>query len=104
MSRDVKIEPYKGPAGGWGSMKSVTGYLAQEERLATGPAILSKQNEPGGFVCVSCAWAKPVPAHPAEFCENGAKATLWELTRKRVTPEFFEQHTLTELRGCVIAM
>ena len=24
-----------------------------------------------------------------EFCENGAKATAWEITRKRVTPEFF---------------
>jgi hypothetical protein len=33
---------------------------------------------------VSCAWAKPEPPHPAEFCENGAKATAWELTAKRM--------------------
>src|SRR4029450_10869526 len=34
-----------------------------------------------------------------EFCENGAKATAWELTSKRRPPEFFLQHTLTELES-----
>ena len=34
-----------------------------------------------------------------EFCENGAKASAWELTSLRTTPEFFAQHTCTELRG-----
>ena len=37
--------------------------------------------------------------HPFEFCENGAKATLWELTTRRCTPDFFAKHTVTELRG-----
>ncbi|MBU2289056.1 MAG: FdhF/YdeP family oxidoreductase, partial [Gammaproteobacteria bacterium] len=60
---------------------------------------LSKQNKPGGFMCVSCAWAKPAEPHPAEFCENGAKATAWELTAKRRTAEFFEQHTLSSLES-----
>ena len=50
-------------------------------------------------MCVSCSWAKPADYHPFEFCENGAKATLWELTTRRCTPEFFAEHTLTELRG-----
>ncbi len=49
-------------------------------------------------MCVSCAWSKPEKPNPAEFCENGAKATAWDLTRHRCTPEFFAQHTLTELR------
>ena len=35
--------------------------------------------------------------HLAEFCENGGKATAWELTGKRMPAKFFEQHTLTEL-------
>jgi molybdopterin-dependent oxidoreductase alpha subunit len=34
----------------------------------------------------------------AEFCEEGAKATAWEITSKRLTPEFFQAHTLAELR------
>jgi molybdopterin-dependent oxidoreductase alpha subunit len=48
-------------------------------------------------MCTSCAWAKPAKAHLAEFCENGAKATFWDLTSKRTTPEFFANHTVSEL-------
>ena len=47
---------------------------------------LRRQNKPKGFMCVSCSWAKPADYHPFEFCENGAKATLWELTSRRCTP------------------
>lgn len=99
MTMKAKIQPYKGPAGGWGSAKSVAKYLGSEHLLIEGPSILLKQNKPEGFACVSCAWAKPVPSHPAEFCENGAKATAWELTKKRVTPEFFQKHTVSELQS-----
>src|SRR6185312_12504895 len=60
---------------------------------------LLHQNKPDGYACVSCAWAKPAKPHPFEFCENGAKATAWELTSKRVPPEFFLAHTLTELES-----
>ena len=35
----------------------------------------------------------------AEFCENGAKAIADEATTKRVTPEFFREHSLDDLRG-----
>lgn len=99
MTMKAKIQPYKGPAGGWGSAKSVAKYLGSEHLLIEGPSILLKQNKPEGFACVSCAWAKPVPSYPAEFCENGAKATAWELTKKRVTPEFFQKHTVSELQS-----
>jgi molybdopterin-dependent oxidoreductase alpha subunit len=60
---------------------------------------LMRQNKPGGFMCVSCAWTKPARPHPFEFCENGAKATLWELTSRRCTPDFFATHNVTELRS-----
>jgi len=72
--------------------------LLQERVLFRGMATLWKQNKPGGHMCVSCAWAKPAESHPFEFCENGAKATAWEITAKRTTPEFFAGHTLGELR------
>lgn len=98
MARAVKIKPYKGPAGGWGSMKSVTRHMAKQGVLPQAAPELVKQNKPEGFMCVSCAWAKPSPPHPAEFCENGAKATFAEITRKRATPDFFARHTLTQLR------
>ncbi|WP_159349510.1 FdhF/YdeP family oxidoreductase [Roseomonas harenae] len=99
MTQHVSTEPYEGPAGGWGSVRSVETRLLREERIATGNAVLLRQNKPGGYSCVSCSWAKPREPHPFEYCENGAKATAWEITRKRLPLEFFETHTITELRG-----
>lgn len=94
---DQKVDALGEPAGGWGSLKSVTSVLVNEHVALKGTRVLTHQNKPEGFVCVSCAWAKPAHPHPAEFCENGAKATAWEITQARTTPEFFQQHTLTEL-------
>lgn len=95
--RKPEIKPYKGPAGGWGSLKSVASILQREKApLVTSKALL-RQNKADGFMCVSCAWPKPAHPHVAEFCENGAKASAWELTSLRVTPDFFAQHTLSEL-------
>jgi molybdopterin-dependent oxidoreductase alpha subunit len=91
--------PYPGPSGGWGSLRSVAEIVPREGNVPAVSRELLRQNKPGGFMCVSCAWSKPHPPHPAEFCENGAKATAWELTSQRVTPDFFRAHTLTELRG-----
>jgi molybdopterin-dependent oxidoreductase alpha subunit len=98
MRPKAKVETYDAPAGGWGSLNAVVHILTQEEVAVLGSEILLRQNKPDGFMCVSCSWAKPAKPHPFEFCENGAKATAWEITSKTVTPEFFSQHTLTELR------
>ncbi|WP_017462365.1 FdhF/YdeP family oxidoreductase [Dyella ginsengisoli] len=90
---------HEGPAGGWGSLKGIGDVFARE--LST-PAVLEtlmRQNKAGGYMCSSCAWGKPTHPHAFEFCENGAKATLWDLTRDRCTPEFFAEHTVTELLG-----
>ena len=72
---------YNGPAGGWGSVTPL-GQDPDPGRGArsSGSATLMRQNKPDGFACVSCAWAKPAEPHPFEFCENGAKATAWEIT------------------------
>ena len=84
MNDDAKIKPYTGPAGGWGSVKSVESILAREGRLISGNALLLKQNKPDGFA----ASAAPGPSRPSRIlssiCENGAKATAWEITAKRV--------------------
>ncbi len=97
MAREVSIKPYTAPAGGWGSAKSLATILLREAVPFSGPLVLQKQNKPDGFACVSCAWAKPAEPHPFEYCENGAKATAWEITTHRCTPEFFASHTVTEL-------
>ncbi|GGL63575.1 molybdopterin-containing oxidoreductase formate dehydrogenase [Wenxinia marina] len=51
------------------------------------------------MMCTSCAWAKPAKPHTFEFCENGAKATLWEMDRRRAGRDFFASHTLSELKA-----
>ena len=56
-------------------------------------------NQPQGFDCPGCAWPDPKHTSSFEFCENGAKAVAWEATAKRCTPEFFAEHTVTELAG-----
>jgi molybdopterin-dependent oxidoreductase alpha subunit len=85
------------PSGGWGSLKAVTGILLKESAVLPGVQALKHQNQPDGFACVSCSWAKPADPSTFEFCENGAKATAWELTSRRVRPDFFDQHTVAEL-------
>ena len=92
-----KTRAYRGPVGGWGSVEGMGKVSLAEGDLPVGE--LMRQNKADGFMCVSCAWAKPAHPHPAEFCENGAKATLWDLTRRRCTPEFFAEHTVSELLG-----
>uniref|UniRef100_UPI0034DAE21A molybdopterin-dependent oxidoreductase n=1 Tax=Burkholderia gladioli TaxID=28095 RepID=UPI0034DAE21A len=94
-----KNEAYPHPSGGWGSMKAVVSILASEHALRKGGAALMRQNKPDGFMCVSCSWAKPASPHPFEFCENGAKATAWDATSKRVDAAFFATHTVAELDG-----
>lgn len=96
-SKPRRARPYDAPAGGWGSVKSLARSLTRERVLASAPAALMRQNKPDGFACVSCAWAKPADPHVFEFCENGAKATTWEITTRRVDDAFFASHPLQEL-------
>lgn len=97
MGRKATFKPYRGPAGGWGSLRSVANILGEEGVRASGPTTLLQQNQVHGFQCVSCAWSKPADPLTFEFCENGAKATAWEITPFQCTPDFFAKHTVTEL-------
>ena len=93
-----KIEPYDEPTGGWGSVKSLVEKSAQEGLLAsTVWATMQHQNKADGYQCVSCSWAKPADPKPFEYCENGAKATMWEITPKRCDRDFFAKHRVSDL-------
>lgn len=94
-----RIRPYTGPSGGWGSAKSVSEILIREHVATRGFLVMAEQNKAEGYMCVSCAWAKPAKPHPFEYCENGAKATAWEITNRRADLAFFAEHTLTELES-----
>ena len=97
MTQKEHFEEVTSPSGGWGSAKTTMSLLLQEHVLVKGTRILMHQNKPDGFACVSCSWAKPARPHAIEACENGIKATAWEITTKRTPPEFFAEHTVSEL-------
>ena len=86
-------------AGGWGSLKGIASVLFRERSSPAVVETLARQNKAGGHMCTSCAWGKPAHPHTFEFCENGAKATLWDLTSDRCTPDFFLRYSVTELRS-----
>ncbi len=102
-AKDVQVEDgtvhYRHSAGGWGSLRGIAEIFGKEWDTPAAIDTLMRQNKPKGFMCVSCSWAKPADHNAFEFCENGAKATLWELTTRRCKPDFFAKHTVTELRG-----
>jgi molybdopterin-dependent oxidoreductase alpha subunit len=91
------IKRYDAPAGGWGALKA-TAKAVREQMDASGAAVtLFRTNKPDGFDCPGCAWPDKEHTSTFQFCENGAKAVTWEATKKRVTPEFFVEHTVSEL-------
>src|SRR5450755_4778786 len=97
MADQEHFETVDAPAGGWGSAQTTASLLLREHTLLKGSRVVMHQNKPDGYACVSCSWAKPAHPHAIEACENGIKATAWEITEKRTPPEFFAEHTVTEL-------
>ncbi len=91
------VKPYGGPAGGWGALRAVA--LAVRDQMGASPETraLLQMNQPEGFDCPGCAWPDPKHSSSFEFCENGAKAVTWEATAKRVDPDFFARHSVSEL-------
>ena len=64
-----------------------------------GARMLLQLNQTDGFDCPGCAWPDPDAGDrsTAEFCENGAKASSEENTRKHISRDFFRQHSVREL-------
>lgn len=56
-------------------------------------------NPVDGFDCQGCAWLDPPPGErkTAKFCENGATAVAEEATLRRLGPDFFASHSLSDL-------
>jgi molybdopterin-dependent oxidoreductase alpha subunit len=98
MTDQPETVEYDSATGGWGSLRGMAQTALRDMASPGALATLRTQNKPGGFMCTSCAWGKPKHPHAFEFCENGAKATLWELTTNRCTPDFFAKHSVRELR------
>ncbi|MDF1502225.1 FdhF/YdeP family oxidoreductase [Roseisolibacter sp. H3M3-2] len=85
-------------AAGVAAVVKTTQWGLREMGAARSLKTLLAVNQVDGFDCQSCAWPSPNGTrHTAEFCENGAKAVADAGTRKRVTPEFFGEHSVADL-------
>jgi molybdopterin-dependent oxidoreductase alpha subunit len=95
----ANITERPGGAAGLPAIVATTRFAVGEMGLVRGVKTLLKVNQKSGFDCQSCAWPSPDEHRQvAEFCENGAKAVADEATTKRLTPDFFREHSLDELR------
>src|ERR1700744_2042959 len=95
----LHIKKIKKDAVGIPAIVSSLRHVFEEAGVIRGLKALARVNQKGGFDCPSCAWPDPDDERSgiAEYCENGAKAIAEETTTKKVTPEFFAQHSVTAL-------
>jgi molybdopterin-dependent oxidoreductase alpha subunit len=92
-----RYKPYKGAAGGWGALISVTQFWLGSDNALKNIRTMLKTNQNGGFDCPGCAWGDSPESGMVKFCENGAKAVNWEATKRRVDAAFFAKHSVTSL-------
>ncbi len=86
-------------AAGIPAVVSAVKHVFGEMDMARGMKALLKVNQKDGYDCPGCAWPDPDDERSvvAEYCENGAKAIAEEATTKRLTAEFFAQHSVADL-------
>lgn len=97
MKFKPSIKPYRGAAGGWGSLEATTRYVFDSKQALKNLRNLMRVNKARGFDCPGCAWGDDNHS-TFSFCENGAKAVSWEATRHAVEPAFFAAHSVSTLR------
>ncbi|WP_440710213.1 FdhF/YdeP family oxidoreductase [Herbiconiux sp. YIM B11900] len=96
---DIEVSPPKhyavGLPGVLHSMEPALRQLGGRRTLE----LLTSINQRGGFDCMSCAWPDPDHRKKLEFCENGAKAVIWEATPVIVPSSFWAEHSVHDLAG-----
>ncbi|MER7720515.1 FdhF/YdeP family oxidoreductase [Streptomyces flaveolus] len=96
---DLTVTPPKKWAAGVPAVVHALEYsLEQTSPVRTGVTLLT-MNQVDGTDCPGCAWADPSPGrrHRNEYCENGAKHINDEATTRRITPDFFRRHSVSDL-------
>ncbi len=90
-------KPYQ-VAAGLKAIEEVMEYGIGQAGLKNTLGTFHKLNQTDGFDCQSCAWPNPDNERSfAEFCENGFKAVTFEATTKRLTRDFFREHSVADL-------
>ncbi|WP_307854192.1 FdhF/YdeP family oxidoreductase [Nocardioides palaemonis] len=96
---DVEVESTSHAAAGATAVAVAMRRAIGQMGVRRTAASLTRLNQVGGFDCQGCAWPDPAPGHrhPAEFCENGAKAVAEEATRQHLDRAFFAAHSVADL-------
>ena len=96
--RKVSVEDRCHEAAGIPAIVQTTKFGLREMGAVRSVRSFLAVNKVDGFDCQSCAWPSPDRKRKIfEFCENGAKAIADELTRQRVEPAFFAEHSIAAL-------
>jgi molybdopterin-dependent oxidoreductase alpha subunit len=97
-SKEARIGHRHEVAAGLPAVLQTMRFTMREMGPVRGIDQLLRLNQKKGFDCQSCAWPSPDgDRHAAEFCENGVKAVADEATTKRITREFFAEHSIADL-------
>lgn len=97
--RRAKIRAPHRVAAGMTALTESLRFTIRETGLTRGLTDWLKVNKKNGFDCQSCAWPSPDDhRHVFEFCENGVKALTSEATIKKITPDFFREHSIADLQ------
>jgi molybdopterin-dependent oxidoreductase alpha subunit len=92
------VKPISKVAGGIPAVITAAKFAFGEMGVVRGTRTLLQLNQKEGIDCPGCAWPEPDGERSHfEFCEEGAKHVADEATRKRITPEFFQQWSVSEL-------
>ncbi|MGW1181892.1 FdhF/YdeP family oxidoreductase [Streptomyces drozdowiczii] len=94
-----RVGPAQHSAAGLPAVAHSLRVARQQMGLRRTAQTLLKVSQKDGFDCPGCAWPEGDERHTAEFCENGAKAVAEEATLRRVTPDFFAAHPVSDLAG-----
>ncbi|MFD7155561.1 FdhF/YdeP family oxidoreductase [Kribbella sp. NPDC059898] len=98
-SDHLSVTPPKTWAAGVPAVAHAIEYSLEENSVRRTALTLLNINQTKGFDCPGCAWPEPKHRHKNEYCENGAKHINDEATTRRVTADFFREHSIAELDG-----
>ncbi|WP_042431629.1 FdhF/YdeP family oxidoreductase [Streptacidiphilus anmyonensis] len=98
-SDDLSVIPPKTWATGVPAVTHALEYSLSQTSARRTALTLLNINQVKGFDCPGCAWPEPKPGrrHLNEYCENGAKHVNDEATSRRITADFFREHSIDEL-------
>ena len=71
---DVRVQAFRGPAGGPGAVVSAMRYAAGTSGVTRGARSLLAVNQEAGFDCPGCVWARRPPNSHAELALAGTSA------------------------------